>query len=154
MFDAKLILIDGTVDLTGNDDTPAISTVYDGSFGSAVIDLGAGGTPSNGLAAVLILPTAAIASSTLTGLIESSDTMDMTGTTTGISELGKFGVASASKGVILATEVVSATVPVIVVMRVTTEKRYIRANLSVNGTTQYSFYGVKVYLTPFPFVLL
>ena len=154
MFDAKLILIDGTVDLTGNDDTPAISTVYDGSFGSAVIDLGEGGTPSNGLAAVLILPTAAVASSTLTGFIESSNSENMTNVTSGISELGKFGVASTSKGIIVATEVTSSTVPVIVVMRVTTEKRYIRANLSVNTTDSYNFYGVKVYLTPFPFVLL
>jgi len=154
MFDYNLILIDGTINLTGNTDTPAISTTRDATFGSAVIDLGSGGTPSNGLAAVLILPTAAVASSTLTGFIESSDTLDMTGTTTGISELGKFGIASATKGVIIAAEVLATTVPLFVILRVATEKRYIRANLTVNGTTEYNFYKVKCYLTPFPFHIM
>ena len=155
MFDYNMILIDGTINLTATTDTPAIATDRDAATGAAVIDLGPGGTPSNGLAAVLILPTAAVASSTLTGFIEASDTVDMTGTTTGISELGKFGVASATKGVILAEEVVASTIPVIVVMRIATEKRYIRANLTVNNTTgSYNFYKVKCYLTPFPFTLL
>ena len=154
MFDYNMILIDGTVDLTGNTDTPAISTTRDATYGSAVIDLGSGGTPVSGLAVVLILPTAAVALSTLTGFIEASDTVDMTGTTTGISELGKFGVASATKGVILAAEVIASTIPVIVVMRIATEKRYVRANLTVNGTTEYNFYKVKCYLSPFPFNVL
>ena len=154
MFDDSLILIDGTINLIATTDTPAISTTVDAATGAKVIDLGPGGTPSNGLAAVLILPTAAVAGSTLTGFIESSDTEDMTGTTTGISELGRFGVASATKGVILAAEVVASTIPVIVVMRIATEKRYVRANLTVNTGDSYNFYKVKVYLTPFPFTLL
>ena len=154
MFDDSLILLDGTINLTGNTDTPPISTVVDATFGAKVIDLGSGGTPSNGLAVVLILPTAAIAGSTLTGFIEASDTVDMTGTTTGISELGKFGIASATKGVILAAEVVATTVPLYVVLRIATPKRYVRANLTVNGTTEYNFYKVKCYLTPFPFNIM
>jgi len=154
MFDYNLILIDGTINMTGSTDTPAISTTRLSTTGAAVIDLGEGGTPVSGLACVLVLPTAAVASSTLTGFVEASDTEDMTGTTTGISELGKFGVASATKGVILAAEVVAATIPVIVVMRIATEKRYVRVNLTVNGTTEYNFYKVKCYLSPFPFNVL
>jgi len=149
MFDDDLILIDGTINLTGNTDTPAVSTTRDATYGSAVIDLGVGGTPANGLIAVLMLPTAAVASSTLVGIIEASDTLDMTSTATGISELGKFGIAGATKGTIIAAEVTASTVPLFVTMRVTTKKRYIRANLTVNGTTEYNFYKVKCYLTPY-----
>jgi len=154
MFDYNMILIDGTINLTGNTDTPAVSTTRDATYGSAVIDLGPGGTPVDGLAAVLILPTAAVTSSTLTGFIESSDSVDMTSATSDVHELGKFDVAAATKGIIIAAEVVATTIPVIVVMRISTFKRYVRANLTVNGTTEYNFYKVKCYLSPFPFHIL
>ena len=154
MFDYDLILIDGSINLTAATDTPAISTTRLSATGAAVIDLGAGGTPANGLAAVLILPTAAVAGSTLTGFIEASNTEDMTtDSPAGTFELGKFGVASATKGVILAAEVVAATIPVIIVMRISTPKRYVRANLTVSADPG-NFYKVKCYLTPFPFKVL
>jgi len=154
MFDANMILIDGTINLTGNTDTPAISTDRDATYGSAVVDLGPGGTTVGGLAAVLILPTAAVASSTLTGFIESSDSVDMTAETNDVHELGKFDLAAEDKGVITAAEVIATTIPVIIVMRISTFKRYVRANLTVNGTTEYNFYKVKCYLSPFPFKVL
>ena len=151
MNDADLVLIDGTINLTGNTDTPAVSTTRDETFGSAVIDLGTGGTPADGLVAVLILPTAAIASSTLTGFIEVSDSEDMTAETNDVHEMGKFDIAAEDKGIITASEVTSATVPLFPWIRFATKKRYVRANLTVNGTTQYSFYLVKCYLTPYLF---
>jgi len=151
MFDAELVLIDGTINLTGNTDTPATSTTVNATYGCAVVDIGAGGTPADGLVAVLMLPTAAVALSTLTGFIEASDTEDMTATTTGITELGKFGIANATKGIIVATEVTAAKVPIFVILRFSTDKRYIRANLTVNGTTEYNFYKVKCYLEPYAF---
>ena len=146
MFDADLVLVDGTINLTSSTDDPAESTTVDEITGGAVIDLGESGVC--GLAAVLIMPTAGATGATLDGFIEVSDTEDMTAATCGVFEVGKFGIASATKGRILAAEV-----PATVILRFATDKRYVRANLTVASGSD-NFYKVKCYLTPFPFKVL
>ncbi len=128
MFDANLILLDGTISLTDALDTPAISTTRDATTGAVVIDLSAGGTPATGLTAVLILPTNGTPADTVTAYLEASDTEDMTGTTTGIDRLGSFGVASATIEIILGSET-----PAVAYVWFTTPKRYIRLNLTVGA---------------------
>lgn len=154
MFDYLLTLIDGSKDLIGDNDTPASSTSITSGTGAKVIDLGEGGTPASGLSAVLLLPTTAIASSTLTGKIEGSEEEDFLESSYQVHELGKFDIAAATEGIILAAEVISTTVPLAVIIRFATKLRFIRVNLTVNGTTEYNFYRVKCYLTPYAFHVL
>ena len=152
-FDANLVLIDGTVTLTAAtaaSHVPATSTTRETTnTGAAVIDLKETGV--KGLAAVLVLPTAGNGTTDyLVGYIQSSDTEDMTGTTTGILHHGTFGIAAATTGRILGNEA-----PAIVVLRFTTTKRYVRANLTpVAGNGTGSFGLVQVLLSPYPFDIL
>ncbi len=146
MFDADLVLWDGTINITASTDAVAFSTTRLSTTGGAVIDLGPGGTPASGLSAVLIMPTAPVASSTLTGYIEGSEEVAFGESTYQNHELVKFDIAAATEGVILAAEV-----PAIVIARFATSLRYVRANLTVNTGDSYNFYKVKVFLTPFPF---
>ncbi len=147
MFDANLILMDGSVVTTTALDTPAISTTRDATTGAAVIDLGVGGTPANGLVAVMFCSDLAVgaAAYTLTAYLQASDTADMTGTTTGIDRLGSFGVANATTGVILGAET-----PCVATVRFATKKRYVRINATVSNDFGY----IKVYLAPWPFKVL
>ncbi len=147
MFDYNMILMDGSVVTTTALDTPAISTTRDATTGAVVIDIGAGGTPSSGLVAVMLCSDLAVgaAAYTLTAYLQASDTADMTGTTTGIERLGSFGIANAATGVILGAET-----PCIATVKFATKKRYVR----VNGTVSNDFGYIKVYLTPFPFKVL
>ena len=144
MFDADLILMDGTIVATTATDTPAISTTRDATTGAAVIDLGEGGTPAAGLTAVLMCSELAVgaAAYTLTAYLQASDTADMTGTTTGIDRLGSFGVADASTGVILGAET-----PCTATVRFATAKRYIRINATVSNNFGY----LKCYIEPYIF---
>lgn len=145
MFDYNMILLDGSVDYNAANDTPAISLTRDAATGAAVIDLGSG-TPKGGLVACLIIPNDVNgATDTLTAYLQASDTVDMTGTTTGIERLGSFQVAAATTGVIVGSEV-----PCVALVHFTTKKRYVRLNGTV-GTTPDDFGAVKCYITPFPF---
>lgn len=147
MFDYNMILMDGTVVATTATDTPAISATRDAATGAAVIDLGAGGTPVTGLVAVMFCSDLAVgaAAYTLTAYLQASDTVNMTGTTTGIDRLGSFGIANATTGVILGAET-----PCVATVRFATEKRYVRVNATVSNDFGY----IKVYLTPWPFKTL
>uniref|UniRef100_A0A6M3JUK6 Uncharacterized protein n=1 Tax=viral metagenome TaxID=1070528 RepID=A0A6M3JUK6_9ZZZZ len=146
LLDSSLILLDGSIDLAPATDTPPISTTRDAATGAAVLDLRTTGW--KGLAAVLVMADAASnAGDTLTAFLEASDTEDMTGTVTGITELGKFGIADATKGIILGSEV-----PAIVVLRFATYKRYLRLNATVSADD--SFYTVYCYVTPHPFYVV
>ena len=153
MFDSDLILVDGTVacsQATAASWTPAISTTRTAASGAVVIDLRKTGV--SGLAAVLILPTGTSVGTTdyLIAYLQASDTEDMTGTTTGISLLGYFGIASA-----VTTRILSGEAPAIVVMRFATKKRYVRANLTPTvGNGAANFGAVKVYLTPYAFKVM
>jgi hypothetical protein len=144
MFDYLGILMDGSVVATTGTDTPAISTTRDAATGAAVIDLGTEGTPANGLVAVLICSDLAGGADayTLTAYLQASDTVDMTGTTTGITRLGSFQVAAATTGVILGAET-----PCVALAHFATSKRYVRINATVSNNFGY----IKCYLTPFPF---
>ena len=141
MFDANMVLIDGTSTLTTGTHTPSTSA-SSRSNGAIVIDIRE--TGASGLVAVLILSElgGAADSYTLTGFIEVSDNENFGSI---ISEVGKFDILAASKGVILGIET-----PDIVLLRFATGRRYVRANLTVSN----DFGGVKVYLTPFPFKTL
>ncbi len=147
MFDADLILMDGTIVTTTATDTPAISTTIDGATGAVVIDLGAGGTPAAGLTAVLLCSDLAGGADayTLTAYLQASDTADMTGTATGIERLGNFGVANAGTGVILGSET-----PCVATVRFATKKRYIRINATVSNDFGY----LNVYIEPYTFKTL
>ncbi len=148
MFDADLILLDGTIALTDALDTPPISVTVDTATGAAVIDLGAGGTPETGLTAVLLLPTNATAADTVTAYMEAADHVDMTGTTPDVERVGSFGAANASQGVILGSET-----PVVTFVKFATRKRYVRLNLTVGvGDTGVS--TAKCFLTPYAFPVL
>lgn len=144
-FDANLVLIDGTTTMTGSTDTPAISATTRAN-GAIVLDIKETGV--RGLVAVLICPadlTAGSDATTLTGYIQCSDTADMTGTTTGIERHGSFQVLATSTGVIVGSEC-----PCVAMVRFTTRKRYVRANITVSA----SFGAPIVLLSPYPFDLL
>ena len=144
MFDYKLILMDGSVVTTTTTDTPAISTTRSSTTGAAVIDLGAGGTPAEGLTAVLMCPDNLAAGAdayTLTAYLQASDTEDMSAATD-IERLGSFGVANATTGVILGSET-----PCTATVRFATKKRYIRVNATVSNDFGY----IKVYIEPYAF---
>ncbi len=148
MFDADLILLDGTIALTDALDTPAISLTTDAATGAAVIDLGAGGTPETGLTAVLLLPNNDTDADTVTAYIEAADHVDMTGTTADVLRLGSFGVASANQGVILGSET-----PCVALVKFATRKRYVRLNLTV-GAGDLAVSTAKCFLTPYAFPVL
>ena len=143
MFDYDLRLIDGTVDYNAaNDDAPT-STTRDAATGAAVIDLGEGGTPASGLSAVLIIPDDANGDTdTLTAFLEVSSVV---GFGSDVSEVGKFDIAAATKGIILGSEV-----PCVSILRFATDKRYVRVNGTV-GTAPDDFGEVKAYLAPYEF---
>ena len=147
MFDADLILMDGSVATTTGLDTPAISTTRDDTTGAVVIDIGEGGTPAGGLTAVLFCSDLAGGADayTLTAYLQASDTADMTGTATGLERLGSFGVADASTGVILGAET-----PCVATVRFATKKRYVRINATVSNTFGY----LSCYIEPYAFKTL
>ena len=145
MFDADLILLDGTISLLDSLDTPAISLTRDASTGAAVIDIGAGGTPADGLTAVLILPTNATSGDTVDAYMEAADHVDMTGTTPDVERVGTFGVANAVQGEILGSET-----PCNAFVKFQTKKRYVRLNLTV-GAGDTGVGAAKCYLTPYAF---
>ncbi len=151
-FDADLILVNGTVDCDAADaatHVPAITTSAVAATGAAVVDLGESGV--HGVAAVLIMPTLTSSNDYLIAFIETSDTLDMTGASNDVHEVGKFDVLATTKGRILASET-----PCVSILRFATDKRYVRANLTPynDGGVQGNMGAVKVYLTPFPFKVL
>ena len=139
MFDANLILMDGSVVTTTATDTPATSLTRDAATGAAVIDLK--GTGKNGLTAVMILSDLAGAADayTLTSFLEASDVLAFT---SDIHKLASFDVAGATGGVILGIET-----PLTVLVKFATKERYLRINATVSNDFGY----IKVYLAPFDF---
>ncbi len=142
MFDASLILMDGSVVTTTALDTPATSLTRGATTGAAVIDLGQTGV--NGLAAVMMLSDLAVgaAAYTLTSFLEASDVLAFT---SDLHKLTAFDLAGATTGVILGAET-----PCTIVARFATNKRYLRWN----GTVSNDFGYIYVYVTPFPFKVL
>lgn len=144
-FDDNLVLLDGTVSITDLLDDPPILTSVDTSTGAKVLDLKE--TGRNGLVAVLICPadlTAGEDTSTLIAYIQCSDTLNMTGTTTGIERHGSFQVASTSTGTITGVEC-----PCVAFVRFATRKRYVRLNITVSISTNF---GAPIcLLSPYPF---
>ena len=157
MFDYSLILVDGSVDCDGNASTSfdeAITTSLVTASGAKVVDLGEGGTPVGGLAVVMFIPALASSNDTLVAKIETCDEVAMAGVADYKRTAVMFDIAGVTTGTILASECTSA---VVIVERFATEKRYVRASLTpahVDGGTVGNMGKVKVYLTPFPFVLL
>ena len=146
-FDANLILLDGSIDITAALDTPPVSTVVDTNTGAKVVDLKT--TSLRGLAAVLVFVDSAVANAdTFTAFLEASDTLNMTTATDDVHELGKFDIAAEDKGIILGSEV-----PATVILRFTSKWRYIRLNATV-GPSPDGFNTVYCYISPYPFYLL
>jgi len=149
-FDENLILIDGSVSLTAataGSFAEADSTTRDDTSGAAVIDISK--TRAEGLAAVLICPTTEDTNDAdyILGFIEVSDEEDFA---SDVHEVGKFDLAAATKGRLLASEC-----PCTVVLRFATDKKYVRANLTpTSGGGTADFGAVKVLLSPYPFVHL
>lgn len=145
-FDNLLVLIDGTIDLIGDLDTPAVATAVNTTYGCKVLDIRDTGV--YGLAAVLICPASATASGTLDGFIECSDEVAFGAhsSTQYPHDVAHFEILAATNGRIIAAET-----PCICIKRFWTDKRYIRANLTVNGTDNYDFGAVKVLISPYPF---
>ena len=150
MFDASLILVDGTVSIDADTVTsyaaPTATTAVSAT-GAAVVDVSKTGV--NGLAAVMILPTAEDAGTTdtLTAFIEASDVLAFT---SDIHKLGSFDIAGASGGVILGAEG-----PDVAVVRFATNKKYVRVNWTPAKDNGNGDFGkIKVYLSPYPFVHL
>jgi len=146
-FDANLVLLDGSIDITAALDTPPVSTTVDTATGAKVVDLK--GTGIRGLAAVLVFADSAVANAdTFTAFLEVSDTENMTTETNDVHELGKFDIAAEDKGVILGSEV-----PAVVILRFATKKRYIRLNATV-GASPDGFNTVYCFISPYPFHVL
>jgi len=153
MFDSNLVLCDGSAVwnyanlVTSNYGTPISTTRNSGGF--AVLDIVE--APVTGLAVVLILTQAAnAAGDELTTIIEECASENFSSSTP--HELGKFDVAATTKGVILGSEVVASTIPVVVVMRVTPTRRYLRIDASC--TSGDDFGVVYCYATPYAFKVL
>lgn len=147
MFDADLILMDGTVVSTTSTHTaadPAIIASIDATTGAAVVDIGETGV--YGLVAVMFCSDLLVGADnyTLTAYLQASDTLDMT-SATDIERLASFGVANATTGVILGSET-----PCVATARFATKKRYVRVNYAVSNDFGY----IKCYLTPWPFKVL
>lgn len=156
MFDYDMILVDGTVscaDAVDASHLAATATARVSASGAAVIDLGEGGTPVGGLAAVMFIPVLTSSTDYLTATIQVCDEVAMAGVADYPSTVVMFDIAAVTAGRILASECTSA---VVIVARFTTDKRYVRANLAPThvGGAAGDMGKVKVYLTPFPFVLL
>ncbi|KKK85526.1 hypothetical protein LCGC14_2772420 [marine sediment metagenome] len=140
MFDADMILLDGSIDLNAANDAVPTSVTRDAATGGAVIDIGEGGTPASGLVAVLIgVDSANGSTDTLTAFIESSDNVAFGSV---VHELGKFDKLAATKGIILGAEVAG-----VFMLRFSTTDRYIRLNATV-GTSPDDFGTVYCFLTP------
>lgn len=138
-IDSLLELVDGSVAYTAATDTPATSTTRDAATGAAVIDLGPG-TGMKGLVAVLYMPDDADgATDTLTAFIEVSSVVNFA---SDVSEVGKFDVAAATKGVIVGSEM-----PTTAMLKFMTDKRYVRLNGTV-GASPDSFGNVRCWLNP------
>lgn len=152
MFDANLILIDGTVDVdsdTAASFVAATSTTRAAATGAAVIDIGAGGTPANGLSVVLIIPALTTSTDYLTATVQASDAVAFG---SDVHEVAKFDVAAVTLGRILSSE---CTAGLVVIQKFDTAKRYIRAVITpTKGTGDGSFSYVKIYLTPYAFRVL
>ena len=142
MFDSELILMDGSVVTTTTTDTPATSLTKSSTTGAVVLDLRKTGV--SGLAAVMMLSDLAVgaAAYTLTSFLEASDVLEFT---SDLHKLVSFDLAGATTGVILGAET-----PCEVIVRVATNKRYLRINATVSNDFGY----IKVYLTPWPFKVL
>jgi hypothetical protein len=147
MFDENMELCDGSADwsyanlVTSDYGSPVSTTRNDGGF--AVIDLGEGGAPVEGLAIALMLTEAAAANDdALTVIIEDCDDYDFSSSQP--HELGKFDIAAATKGVILGSEC-----PNTIVMRVTPTRRYLRIDASCVAGDDFGV--VKCAISPFPY---
>ena len=152
MFDYNLMLIDGTIDVdsdTAATFVAATSTTRSATTGAAVIDIGTGGTPANGLSVVLIIPALTSSTDYLTATLQSSDVVAFT---SDVHTMAAFDVAAATTGRILASECTSGLV---VIRRFATKKRYIRVSLTpTKGTGDGSFSTLKAYLSPEAFNVL
>ena len=144
MFDDLMELLDGTIDLAPSTDTPATSVTRDAATGAAGIDMGEGGTPAGGMSCVLLLPAASADGDILTAFLEVSSVVAFG---SDVSEVGKFDIAAASKGVILGSET-----PDEAILRFSTDKRYVRLNATVTASDD--FKAAKCYLVPSAFKVL
>ncbi len=147
MFDADLILIDGTVITTTATDTPsdpAVLTTVDTTTGAAVVDLGTGGTPAVGLTAVMIFPELGDGADAyyIVAYLQASNTLDMT---TGVASerLGNFTLAAAT-----AERLVGAETPCVATVRFATKKRYVRVYYTITGG---DMGYLKCYIEPYTF---
>lgn len=154
-FDANLVLIDGTKDitaLTAASYVAATSTTRETTnTGAAVIDLKETGV--RGIAAVLVIPVLVTSTDYLTAIIQVSDEEDIGNAVYHLHEVVKFDVHAETTGVILASE---CTAGLVVIRRFVSDKRYVRAKLTpVKGTGVAGDFGaVQVLLSPYPFNIL
>ena len=144
-FDENLMLCDGSADwskanLVDSDyGTPVSLTRNDGGF--AVLDLGVGGGPVNGLAIVLVLTEAGTAADdALTVIVEEATDVAFTVP----HELTKFDIAAANKGIIVGNEA-----PATVVKRVSPTLQYLRIDASCVAGDDFGV--VYCYVSPYPF---
>ena len=155
MFDADLILIDGSVDCDDGDAPSHVAAVATGrvsASGAAVIDLGEGGTPAGGLSAVLFMPALTSSTDYLTATIEVCDEVGFAGSTYYALTAVVFNIAGVTDGRILASEVTAAQV---VIGRFATDKRYVRAVVDPQAVGSVGNMGaIKIYLTPNAFKVL
>lgn len=127
VFDNNLTLINGVVMTTGTH-APATTTSEDGTSKAKIVDLGASilsgspeGTGVNGISIALICTTSAD-SGNLVAYIEASDS-------------STFGTGNVTIGTFEDGSIANTEAPFHFIIRVQTERRYIRANLTVDGGT-------------------
>jgi len=145
VFDANLVLIDGSVTYgTGTDAAPTSTTRSD-TTGAAVIDIK--GTGAKGLVACLVCPELLVAADAyyITCVLEVSDEEAFGDSTLYLHELGKFQILGGTSGRILGSET-----PCVAMLRFATDKRYVR----INGTASADFGAVSAHLSPYPFLHL
>lgn len=153
MFDANLILCDGSADWNyanlhnSNYGSPVLTARNDGGF--AVLDILE--SPYAGLALVLIFTEAANAvDDVLTVIAQECDDYDFSSSQP--HELAKFDIAALVSGEILGSEITAAKIPVFVIRRVSVTRRYLR--IDADCTSADDFGVVYCYATPFPFKTL
>lgn len=151
-FDANLVLLDGLVDLDASHEQPVSLTRNDD--GAVVLDLRE--TGAKGLSAVVICTgkTVAggnVADDAVVGIsIQAGD--DITFPQNTSESLGLFGDLVGSGGLGGENTIFGANTPIVVIRRITTTKRYVRAHCSIGSG--HNMGVVRVLLSPYPFKVL
>ena len=151
-FDNELVLLDGLVDLDASHSQPTSLTRNDD--GAVALDLKEMG--AKGLSVVVIctgelVAGTAVADAAAVGIsIQASDSLTFTQNTS--ESLGLFGDLVGSGGTGGENVIYGANTPIVVIRRITTTKRYIRAYCSIGSG--HNMGVVHILVSPYPFNVL